>query len=113
MPSNEESNWPWWLTIIIILETLPMFIGPVIALTRPAMMGGSDAEMINQAAFIYSARNVAVGIALIVAFLLKSAPMLFGLILVRLITDIVDLPTLLHIAPQKPQSGDRGNVIEK
>ncbi|MEL6830973.1 MAG: hypothetical protein AAFO63_12655, partial [Pseudomonadota bacterium] len=33
---------------------------------------------------------------LIVAFLLKSAPMLFGLILVRLITDIVDLPTLLH-----------------
>ncbi|MEL7546611.1 MAG: hypothetical protein AAGJ84_08165 [Pseudomonadota bacterium] len=96
MPSNEESNWPWWLTIIIILETLPMFIGPVIALTRPAMMGGSDAEMINQAAFIYSARNVAVGIALIVAFLLKSAPMLFGLILVRLITDIVDLPTLLH-----------------
>lgn len=94
--SKQADRLPLWLTIIIILETLPMFIGPVIALTRPAMMGGPEADSINQAAFIYAARNVAVGIALIVAFVLKNKHMLFALILVRLLTDIVDLPTLLY-----------------
>lgn len=94
--SKQADRLPLWLTIIIILETLPMFIGPVIALTRPAMMGGPEADSINQAAFIYAARNVAVGIALIVAFVLKNKHMLFALILVRLLTDTVDLPTLLY-----------------
>jgi len=87
---------PWWLTIIIVLETLPMFIGPYVALTNPAFMGGADAQDINQAAFIYTARNLAVGFAFIIAFALKSAPMLFILIFVRLFTDAIDLPTLLH-----------------
>ena len=86
---------PWWLWIIIVLETLPMFLGPVLALNRPGFLGGPEAETINQAAYIYTARNVAVGIALIVAAALRSAPMLFGLILVRLLTDFVDLPTIL------------------
>ncbi|MEO0450995.1 MAG: hypothetical protein AAFZ74_11850 [Pseudomonadota bacterium] len=94
--SKQADGLPLWLTIIINLETLPMFIGPVIALTRPAMMGGPEADSINQAAFIYAARNVAVGNALIIAFLLKNKHMLFALILVRLLTDIVDLPTLLY-----------------
>ncbi|MEL6757807.1 MAG: hypothetical protein AAFP81_15340 [Pseudomonadota bacterium] len=96
MFSNPKEKLPLWLTILIVFETLPMFIGPLIALTRPAMMGGPEAETINQAAFIYAARNFAVGIALIVAFVLKNRPMLFALILVRLITDLIDLPTLIH-----------------
>ena len=86
---------PWWLSLIVILETLPMFIGPIVALTNPAFMGGPDAEVINHAAYIYTARNVAVGIAFILAYLLKSGPMLFILILVRLLTDLVDMPTFL------------------
>ncbi len=87
---------PWWLTIIIILETLPMFIGPYVALTNPAMLGGPGAEEINQAAYIYAARNLAVGLAFIIAYLMRSAPMLFILIFIRLITDLVDMPTFLH-----------------
>ena len=86
---------PWWLIVIIVLETLPMFLGPFVAVTRPAFMGGPEAEVINQAAYIYSIRNIAVGIALILATMLRSAPMLFVLILVRLITDLGDLPTVL------------------
>ena len=86
---------PWWLLVIIVIEILPMFLGPYIALNRPAFMGGPEAETINQAAYIYTARNGAVGIALILATILRSAPMLFGLILVRLLTDFVDLPTIL------------------
>ncbi|MGB0922130.1 MAG: hypothetical protein ACPG06_07770 [Alphaproteobacteria bacterium] len=87
---------PWWLVIIIILETLPMFVGPYVALTVPQFMGGPDATDINQAAFIYTARNLAVGLAFILATYLRNGQMLFILILVRLFTDIVDLPTLLH-----------------
>ncbi|MEL6486969.1 MAG: hypothetical protein AAFQ13_07490 [Pseudomonadota bacterium] len=86
---------PWWLIVLIVFETLPMFLGPYVALTRPAFMGGPDAEAINQAAYIYTARNVAVGVALILATILRSAPMLFVLILVRFITDLFDLQTLL------------------
>ena len=96
MVSGSTEKLPLWLAILIVFETLPMFIGPLVALTRPGMMGGPEAGTINQAAFIYAARNFAVGIALIVAFVLKNRPMLFALILVRLITDLIDLPTLLH-----------------
>lgn len=87
---------PWWLTVIIILETLPMFLGPVAALSLPGMMGGPGAEEINQAAFIYTARNLAVGFALIIAFVLRNGPMLFILIFIRLFTDLIDLPTILY-----------------
>lgn len=87
---------PWWLTLIIILETLPMFLGPVAAFALPGFLGGPGAEEANQAAYIYAARNLAVGFAFIIAFALKSAPMLFILIFIRLFTDAIDLPTLLH-----------------
>ena len=87
---------PWWLTLIVIIETLPMFIGPVVALSSPQMLGGPGAEEINQAAYIYAARNLAVGLALIIAFALKNGPMLFILIFIRLFTDLIDLPTFLY-----------------
>ena len=86
---------PWWLTLIVVIETLPMFLGPVAALSLPPMLGGSGAEEINQAAYIYAARNLAVGIAFIIAYVLKNGPMLFILIFIRLFTDLIDLPTLL------------------
>ena len=87
---------PWWLVIIIIYETLPMFIGPIFAIMDPRMMGGAEATTINQAAYLYAARNIAVGIAFLIAFALRSAPMLFILIVIRVITDIIDLPNALY-----------------
>ena len=86
---------PLWLWVVIVLETLPMFIGPYVALTRPGFMGGPEAETINQAAYIYAARNFAVGFAFLIASYLRSAPMLFILIFIRLFTDVIDLPTFL------------------
>ena len=87
---------PWWLTAIIILETLPMFLGPVGAILNPDFLGGPEAVSVNQATIIYTARNLAVGFALIIAFSLKNGPMLFILIFIRLITDSIDLPTFLY-----------------
>lgn len=87
---------PWWLTLIIIIETLPMFLGPVVAFYLPGFLGGPGAEDVNQAAYIYAARNLAVGFAFIIAFALRNGPMLFILIFIRLFTDLIDLPTLLY-----------------
>jgi len=89
------SGMPWWLTVIIVIETLPMFLGPIGALNNPAFLGGPDATTVGFAAWLYAARNFAVGIAFVVAYLLRSAPMLFILILIRLLTDLVDGPAFL------------------
>ena len=86
---------PWWLTVIIVIETLPMFLGPLFALNNPAFLGGPEATAVGFATWLYTARNFAVGIALGVAYLLRSAPMLFILILIRLLTDLVDGPAFL------------------
>ena len=86
---------PWWLTVIIVIETLPMFLGPIFAWTNPAFLGGPEATEVGFATWLYTARNFAVGIAFVVAYLLRSAPMLFILILIRLLTDLVDGPAVL------------------
>ena len=86
---------PWWLTVIIVIETLPMFLGPIFALNSPAFLGGPEATGVGFATWLYTARNYAVGIAFVVAYLLRSAPMLFILILIRLLTDLVDGPAFL------------------
>ena len=86
---------PVWLWVVIVLETLPMFLGPLGALNNPSFMGGPEAEVLNQATYVYLARNVAVGLAFFIAAYLRNAPMLFVLIFVRLVTDLIDLPTFL------------------
>ena len=86
---------PWWLTVIIVIETLPMFLGPIFALNNPAFLGGPEATAVGFATWLYAARNFAVGIAFVVAYLLRSAPMLFILILIGLLTDLVDGPAFL------------------
>ena len=90
-----KSGMPWWLTVIIVIETLPMFLGPLFALNNPAFLGGPEATAVGFATWLYTARNFAVGIAFVVAYLLRSAPMLFILILIRLLTDLIDGPAFL------------------
>ena len=86
---------PWWRTVIIVIETLPMFLGPLFALNNPAFLGGPEATEVGFATWLYTARNFAVGIAFVVAYLLRSAPMLFILIFIRLLTDLVDGPAVV------------------
>jgi hypothetical protein len=90
-----KSGMPWWLTVIIVIETLPMFLGPLFALNNPDFLGGPEATAVGFATWLYTARNFAVGIAFVVAYLLRSAPMLFILILIRLLADLVDGPAFL------------------
>ena len=88
---------PIWLTLIIVIETLPMFIGPLLAIFNPSGMPGlAKLPEPLGLALLYSARNLAVGIAFIIAYVLKDMRMLFILILIRLITDLIDLPNFVY-----------------
>jgi hypothetical protein len=87
---------PTWLIVVVIIEILPMFVFPVLAMFVPSAAPGlSGGEKFAFAASIYSARNLAVGIALMLALWLRNEAMLFILILVRLLTDLMDYPTLM------------------
>jgi len=41
---------PRWLTVIIIIETLPLFLGSIGALNNPAFLGGPEARTVGFAA---------------------------------------------------------------
>jgi hypothetical protein len=91
-----KKSLPGWLTVIIVIETLPMFAGPLLALLGPDSFPGFDQLPDPRfVAWLYAARNFAVGIAFLVALALKNRSMLFTLILIRLITDLHDLPNML------------------
>ena len=86
---------PWWLWGICIILMLPLFLGPLGAITNPKLMGGPEAETITYAAYFYAARNFSAGLAFIVALWFRSVPMLFILVFMRLAIDVMDLPIFL------------------
>ncbi|MFL2753614.1 MAG: hypothetical protein ACJ0BD_01795 [Gammaproteobacteria bacterium] len=69
-----------------------MFIGPYVALTNPSFFGGPEVNELTLSSALYIARNLAVGLVFFIAIYLKSGPMLFALIVIRLITDLIDAP---------------------
>ena len=89
---DQKISIPWWLSLIIFMEVWPMFVGPYLALTDPTFFGTPESTTTILGDWIYTARNFAVGVAFIIAYYLKSAPMLFILIFVRLFTDLIDGP---------------------
>ena len=69
-----------------------MFYGPLIALVNPSFFGGTGETELNLGIMLFIARNLAIGLAFLFAIYIKNGPMLFVLILVRLITDLIDAP---------------------
>ncbi len=89
---DQKISIPWWLSLIIFMEVWPMFVGPYLALTDPTFFGTPESTTTILGDWIYTARNLAVGVAFIIAYYLKNASMLFILIFVRLFTDLIDGP---------------------
>ena len=87
--SNQKITFTWWFLLILFMLIWPMFVGPYIALNNPSFFAGSE---ITLSSSLYIARNLAVGLAFLVAIFMRNAAMLFILILVRLITDLIDAP---------------------
>ena len=92
---TQKTTIPWWLTIILILEIWPMFVGPYLAITNPTFLGGPEASTLVVGSLIYLARNFSVGFAFLIGIYFKNAPMLFILIFIRLFTDLIDGPAFL------------------
>ena len=97
---GKKTHIPWWLTLIIFMEVWPMFLGPYWALTDPTFFGTPESTTTILGDWIYTARNLAVGFAFILAYYLKNAPMLFILIFIRLLTDLIDGPAFWFFRDQ-------------
>ena len=95
MLADTKISLPWWLWAILIILIVPLFLGPLGAITNPKLIGGPEAEAITYAAYLYAGRNFAVGLAFLMALWFRNAPMLFILVFVRLAIDIIDLPVFL------------------
>ena len=90
--SNKKISFPWWFSLILFLLVSPMFYSPLIAFVNPSFFGGIGVTELNLGTTLFIARNLAIGLAFVFAIYIKNGPMLFILILVRLITDLIDAP---------------------
>ena len=90
--SNRKIRFSGLFSFCLFLLIWPMFVGPFIAVLNPSFFDGPEAVKISFSSSLYSARNIAVGLAFLGAIYLKNAPMLFALIFIRLITDLIDAP---------------------
>ena len=100
--STKKIQIPWWLYIILFMEIWPMFVGPYLALTNPAFLGGPEASNLVVGSLIYLARNFAVGIAFFIAIYLKNASMIFILIFIRFFTEFgSNIPLFLSLSVER------------
>ncbi len=90
--SDQKINFSWQLSLILFLLISPMFFGPLIALLNPEFFEGLGDNQLSLGSTLFVARNLAIGLAFLFAIFMKNAPMLFILILVRLIIDLIDFP---------------------
>ena len=89
---DQKINFSWQLSLILFLLISPMFFGPLIALLNPEFFEGLGDNDLSLGSTLFVARNLAIGVAFLFAIYLRNAPMLFILILVRLIIDLIDFP---------------------
>ena len=90
--SDQKINFSWQLSLILFLLISPMFFGPLIALLNPEFFEGLGDNDLSLGSTLFVARNLAIGLAFLFAIFMRNAPMLFILILVRLIIDLIDFP---------------------
>ena len=87
--SNKKITYTWWFVVILFMLAWPMFVGPYTALNNPTFFGESELTL---SLGLYIARNLAIGLAFLLAIYLRNASMLFILIIIRLVTDLIDAP---------------------
>ena len=90
--SSNNISFSWSLSLILFLLISPMFFGPLIALLNPEFFEGLGDTELSLGSTLFVARNLAIGLAFLFAIYMRSASMLFVLILVRLIIDLIDFP---------------------
>ena len=89
---DQKITFSWQLSLVLFLLISPMFFGPLIALLNPEFFEGLGDKELSLGSTLFVARNLAIGLAFLFAIYMRNAPMLFILILVRLIIDLIDFP---------------------
>ena len=98
--SNKKIEFSGLFSFCLFLLIWPMFVGPLIAILNPSFFDGPEAIKMSFSSGLYSARNIAIGLAFLGAIFFRNAPILFALIFIRLVTDIIDAPLYyLHKDP--------------
>ena len=92
MHSSTKISYSWSLSLILFLLISPMFFGPLIAIFNPEFFEGLGDTELSLGSTLFVARNLAIGLAFLFAIYMRSASMLFILILVRLLIDLIDFP---------------------
>ena len=92
--SKNKIKFTWWFVIILFMLIWPMFVGPYIAIKNPTFFLESEVTLSSS---LYVARNLAIGLAFLIAIFMRNASMLFILIIVRLITDLIDAPVFFAL----------------
>ena len=92
--SKDKITFTWWFVIILFMLIWPMFVGPYIVIKNPAFFLESEVTLSSS---LYVARNLAIGLAFLIAIFMRNASMLFILIIVRLITDLIDAPVFFAL----------------
>ena len=87
---EQKINFSWQLSLVLFLLISPMFFGPLIAIFNPEFFEGLGDTELSLGSTLFVARNLAIGLAFLFAIYMRSASMLFVLILVRLIIDLID-----------------------
>jgi hypothetical protein len=88
----KKISFTWLLSFILFLLISPMFFGPLIAILNPEFFEGAGDKELSLGSTLFVARNLAIGIVFLFAIYMRSAVMLFILILIRLLTDLIDFP---------------------
>ena len=89
---DQKINFSWQLSLILFLLISPMFFGPLIALLNPEFFEGLGDNDLSLGSTLFIARNLSIGLSFLFAIYMRSASMLFILILLRLIIDLIDFP---------------------
>ena len=89
---DQKINFSWQLSLILFLLISPMFFGPLIALLNPEFFEGLGDNDLSLGSTLFIARNLSIGLSFLFAIFMRSASMLFILILLRLIIDLIDFP---------------------
>ena len=91
--SRPTSPLPWWVAAIVIIGSLLMAAGAVIALARPAMLV-SAGDDINGAVNIYAgylaSRNLAVAFLLVAALLMRARGALWNFMILTAVIQFLD-----------------------
>ena len=90
--SNKKISYSLSLSFVLFLLISPMFFGPLIAFLNPEFFEGLGDNQLSLGSTLFVARNLAIGLAFLFAIYMRSASMLFILILVRLMIDLIDFP---------------------